>query len=223
MKTLILSCSTGQGHNSCASAIKEYFELQGQTCCIVDGLSLLSGFTSAVISQGHAFIYKSLPGFFRWGYSHAEKHPELFDEKSAVYRFLGSARKKLLQLIEEGGYDCVICTHVFTALMLKNAVKPGIDCIEDGTEGKLIIEFGKEEEFLVFNIYNNGPLIQSKEIEKLTEKVESGYGIRNIMERILLYYGEDCGISVKTTEDGYTCFTVRIYEEIIEEIHKKRK
>lgn len=125
MKTLILSCSTGQGHNSCASAIKEYFELQGQTCCIVDGLSLISGFTSAVISQGHAFIYKYLPGFFRWGYSHAEKHPELFDEKSAVYRFLGSARKKLLQLIEEGGYDCVICTHVFTALMLKNAVKPG--------------------------------------------------------------------------------------------------
>ena len=107
--------------------------------------------------------------------------------------------------------------------IVENAVKHGIDCIEDGTEGKLIIEFGKEEEFLVFNIYNNGPLIQSKEIEKLTEKVESGYGIRNIMERILLYYGEDCGISVKTTEDGYTCFTVRIYEEIIEEIHKKRK
>ena len=28
-KVLILSCSTGQGHNSCAQAIKEYFEAQG--------------------------------------------------------------------------------------------------------------------------------------------------------------------------------------------------
>ena len=26
MKTLILSCSTGEGHNSCAKAIKEYYD-----------------------------------------------------------------------------------------------------------------------------------------------------------------------------------------------------
>lgn len=125
MKTLILSCSTGQGHNSCASAIKEYFELQGDICDIVDGLSLISGFASAIVSRGHAFMYKYLPGLFRWGYSHAEKSPELLNESSLVYRFLGSSRKRLLQLIEDGGYGCVICTHVFTALMLKDAVEPG--------------------------------------------------------------------------------------------------
>ena len=49
MKTLILSCATGQGHNSCACAIKEYFELQGEHCDIVDGLSLISG---AVTAEG---------------------------------------------------------------------------------------------------------------------------------------------------------------------------
>ena len=26
MKTLILTCNTGEGHNACATAIKEYFE-----------------------------------------------------------------------------------------------------------------------------------------------------------------------------------------------------
>ena len=29
MNTLILSCNTGQGHNSCAAAIKEYYDLTG--------------------------------------------------------------------------------------------------------------------------------------------------------------------------------------------------
>ena len=125
MKTLILSCATGQGHNACACAIKEYFQLHGESCDIADGLSLISEAVSSFISRGHAFIYKKIPAFFRWGYSHAEKHPELLDEGSLAYRFLGFGSERLLRLIEERGYDCVICTHVFTALMLKNAVKLG--------------------------------------------------------------------------------------------------
>ena len=122
MKTLILSCATGQGHNACACAIKEYFELQGESCDIVDGLCLISQAVSALISRGHSFIYKKAPALFRWGYSYAEKHPKRLDEGSLAYRFLGSGSEKLLRLIEREGYDCVICTHVFTALMLKNAL-----------------------------------------------------------------------------------------------------
>lgn len=125
MKTLILSCATGQGHNSCAAAIKEYFQLQGVHCDIVDGLGLISRAASAFISWGHSFIYRKMPGFFRWGYSYAEKHPEMLGDSSLACRFLSSAGDKLMRLIEAGGYDCVICTHVFAALMLKNAVKPG--------------------------------------------------------------------------------------------------
>ena len=29
---LILSCSTGQGHNSCAKAVKEYFDKKNVDC-----------------------------------------------------------------------------------------------------------------------------------------------------------------------------------------------
>ena len=41
-KVLILSCSTGQGHNSCAQAIKEYFELQGVRCDFRDSFDFVS-------------------------------------------------------------------------------------------------------------------------------------------------------------------------------------
>ncbi len=36
-KALILSCSiTGQGHNSCARAVKEYFDRKQVDCTVVD-------------------------------------------------------------------------------------------------------------------------------------------------------------------------------------------
>ena len=38
MNTLILSCNTGQGHNSCAAAIKEYFHRLGHRDVVYLGL-----------------------------------------------------------------------------------------------------------------------------------------------------------------------------------------
>lgn len=37
---LLLSCDTGQGHNSCAQAVKEYFEGRKIPCEIRDSLDL---------------------------------------------------------------------------------------------------------------------------------------------------------------------------------------
>ena len=50
MNTLILSCNTGQGHNSCAAAIKEYFDRLGQPCAVEDALAFISADLSAFIS-----------------------------------------------------------------------------------------------------------------------------------------------------------------------------
>ena len=38
MRTLILSCNTGAGHNSCAKAIREIYEAHGEVCQIADAL-----------------------------------------------------------------------------------------------------------------------------------------------------------------------------------------
>ena len=42
MKTLILSCDTGEGHNSCAKAIREAFLSRGEECDICEALHFLS-------------------------------------------------------------------------------------------------------------------------------------------------------------------------------------
>ena len=87
-RVLILSCSTGQGHNSCATAIKETFELQGVPCDIRDALGFISDKIATAVSKGHNFTYRYLPWAFKKGYHYSEIHPSVFDENSYSYRFL---------------------------------------------------------------------------------------------------------------------------------------
>lgn len=123
MKTLILSCNTGEGHNSCAKAIKEYYDSKGCACDIKDGLEFISPSISNFISRGHSFIYCHIPWLFKWGYGHFEKHPSYFADGSAIYRFFARGTERMYQYICSEGYDAVICVHVFTALMITDVLK----------------------------------------------------------------------------------------------------
>lgn len=122
MKVLILSCNTGQGHNSCADAIKIVIEKHGDSCCIEDSLSFISKRMSDFISNWHVRIYRYMPGLFRWGYDFAERHPRVFHEKSIVHKLLTSGSELLFQYILENDFDTIICTHVFSALILTDVL-----------------------------------------------------------------------------------------------------
>lgn len=123
MKTLILSCNTGEGHNSCAKAVKEYYDRKGDECDIKDGLSFISSGLSRFISAGHVIIYRHFPWLFKIGYDHFDKSDSYFDEGRALHRLFTQGAERLYQYIHDEGYDAVICTHVFTALMLTDMLK----------------------------------------------------------------------------------------------------
>lgn len=123
MKTLILSCNTGEGHNSCAKAIKEWYEAKEKACEIRDALMYVSERFSKFISWGHVFMYRHLPGLFRFGYTTTEKHSGVFEENSFAYRLLARGAQQLAQYIQKEKYEAVICTHVFAAIMLHEAKK----------------------------------------------------------------------------------------------------
>lgn len=122
-KVLILSCSTGQGHNSCAQAITEYFESQGVNCGIRDSFDFISPQFAKFMSWGHSFIYCHLPGLFRWGYDYSDKHPTVFHDRSGIYKLLISGAEHLYQYVCDGRFDTVICTHTFSAIMLTHMLK----------------------------------------------------------------------------------------------------
>ena len=126
MNVLILSCNTGQGHNSAAKAIKDYFESRGVTCSIKDALAFWSPVNSDIISKGHIFIYRNMPKLFGIGYKFEENHPPKDDETSIMYDLVTKGCRELTIELKESDYDAVICTHIFSAMMMTKIRKSGL-------------------------------------------------------------------------------------------------
>ena len=123
MRVLILSCNTGGGHNVCGEAIRQAFEAAGDTCVSADALQFTSNKLSKFMSWGHTTIYRRIPKLFRFGYGYAENHPKMMQEDAAVVKLLTSGAEDLHSFLVASGYDIVICTHVFSGLLLRKALE----------------------------------------------------------------------------------------------------
>ena len=112
MRILILSANTGGGHNSTALALAEQFDKMNITSEIADCLSFISEKVSDFISWGHSYVYRKHPRLFGFGYRFEERHTPKFIY-SRCAKGADALHDKLLD-----GYDAVICTHVFSGLMM---------------------------------------------------------------------------------------------------------
>ncbi|MBO5789479.1 MAG: hypothetical protein J6R42_06000 [Clostridia bacterium] len=121
MQILILSCNTGEGHNSTARAIAECFSAHGVASTIIDSLSFGIKGESKLISCGHNTIYKYLPHAFGAGYYLLEQKKSK-TKKTALYHISRTTVKRLKKYIDEHSFDVILCVHLFPALAL-TAVK----------------------------------------------------------------------------------------------------
>lgn len=128
MKTLILSCDMGGGHNSAAKALAQWGESHGAECEIADTLSFISTDFSKTMSDLYIFTTKS--NLIKIIYRTGEMVPRSRKVKSPVYVANKIYCKKLYDHITEGGFDSVICTHVFPAeamtVLRRRGLLPGL-------------------------------------------------------------------------------------------------
>ena len=122
MRTLILTCHTGGGHNTCAAAITEAYHSRGLACHTADALEFASLRLSRFVSWGHTTMYRRVPALFDRGYRFAERHPGAM-ENDALSRLMSSGARRLQEYLREGGYDAVICVHVFAGLLLRRTLQ----------------------------------------------------------------------------------------------------
>jgi len=123
MKFLVLTCSTGGGHNITAQAISDHFTAQGHTCTVIDCLDFLPILTSKLLSEGHIFLYRKAPKLFGIGYRFEENH----DAKLLRVQFMSCA-KAFTNKAKELGCDATISSHPFSALISTAAKrKCGLD------------------------------------------------------------------------------------------------
>lgn len=116
-KILILSCNTGEGHNSAARALQNYARSVGIDCDLLDALSLRYERISKIVSGLYdasvkLSLFSSIYALGEW-YSD-RKH----NGKSPVYHLCKLLRGRLSQVISDNAYNAVICTHLFPAEML---------------------------------------------------------------------------------------------------------
>jgi len=122
MKVLLLSCSTGGGHDSAAKALMEKFNELGVECGMIDSIELTSQRFSRRVNKLYIDIVNNRPNLFKRIYRMGELYGKL-KIKSPVYGINALFKKNLREFIISNNFDLVIATHLFPAETLTSIKK----------------------------------------------------------------------------------------------------
>jgi processive 1,2-diacylglycerol beta-glucosyltransferase len=114
MKAVLLTCSTGQGHNSAALAVKQALEQRGAECDIQDALAFLGENVSKTIEEAFVNIAVKTPRAFGFMYA-AGEFLSSERRKSPVYFANALYAENLRRYLVENEIDAAVCPHLFPA------------------------------------------------------------------------------------------------------------
>jgi len=105
--------------------------------------------------------------------------------------------------------------------LVENAINHGFDAID--YKGFIRIEACKDDDYIYLKVIDNG---KGADIDSLNQSLlerdqslvdDRGYGIRNVNERLKLYFGEDCGIKFEDNQYGGVTVNVRVRALMLED------
>ncbi len=114
VNVLILSCSTGQGHNAAAEAVREALMMRGAHCVVLDHITLRS--ERAAKNVGAVYIRTAvlMPHAFGATYRLGDRISHNYGH-SPVYLANRKYAALLAEYIADGAYDAVVATHLYPA------------------------------------------------------------------------------------------------------------
>ncbi len=98
--------------------------------------------------------------------------------------------------IEEGLEDFLVLNLILQP-MVENAIDHGIDLKTQG-RGKVSVTAKSEGDTIVIVVEDNGVGMEQSVIDTILTKKSKGYGLRNVNERIKLYYGEEYHLTIES-------------------------
>ncbi len=93
--------------------------------------------------------------------------------------------------------------------LIENAIDHGIDLKREG-RGKITIIGRLDGKDIVLSVADNGVGMEQEKIDTILTEHSKGYGVRNVNERIKLYYGTQYEIKIESCIGEGTTMTVRI-------------
>ena len=117
MRVLLLSCSTGEGHNSAARALSEALNDLGVENEILDPIGLKNKKVRDLVSNSYNKLIQKAPIGFGMVYSIGHVYSSL-PLPSPVYYANTKYVEELYNYIKDNKYDKVICTHLYCMLAM---------------------------------------------------------------------------------------------------------
>ncbi len=167
-------------------------------------------------------LIQALSSFFRISLSKGEEKISLSKELAHVRSYLEIQQYRYSDILRyeiEGdeNIEGALIPKIIIQPLVENAIYHGIKPKLSG--GKIRIAAIRRGEDLILEVCDDGVGIDEETLEKLKEDIKSArpkksYGLYNVSQRILLYYGKEYGLEIKSRRQKGTCVTISLpYEE----------
>lgn len=175
-------------------------------------------------------VVTALARFFRISLSKGRSIIPVRDELEHVRNYLTIQQKRfknkfIYQIEAQEEVLSLASLKLMLQPLVENAIYHGMEFM-DG-DGEITVKAERNEDRLCFTIADNGLGMTKEQVEGLltgetrsASKKGSGIGVKNVNERIRLYFGEDYGLEIFSEPDEGTaiqiCLPAVPYEELSE-------
>ena len=115
-----------------------------------------------------------------------------------------------------------LCNKITLQPIIENAIYHGVKQMID--EGEIQIRIFQEGEDIIFQVEDNGIGMTEEQCQEILRKEpgdRTGIGIKNVNDRIQIYFGNKYGLHITSELDEGTCVTIRMPKVREEEYERK--
>lgn len=170
---------------------------QGRNADAVKMLHALARLFRISISRGHELIpiAKEL--------EHAESYLQI-----QMYRY-----KNQFTYTFDVDPDCLgyYCNKITLQPIIENSINHGLDLMVD--EGRIDVRVRFDGDDIVFSVQDNGVGMSPEQLEAIMQHGptdRTGIGIKNVNDRLKIYFGRSYGLSITSEPDVGTCVEIRM-------------
>ena len=164
-------------------------------------------------------VVDALSRFFRFGLNRGREVITVQDELNHVQtyvdiqnvRFKNNIRLKLD--IDSAMLGCDMIKLVLQPL-IENSIVHGIQR-KDSKSGTIIVRGIREHGQLKFRVIDDGVGMTRETAAALLTREGQSYGLKNVNQRIRLYYGDDYGLSIWSRPGIGTCVEVTLADKVV--------
>lgn len=104
-----------------------------------------------------------------------------------------------------------LCNKITLQPIIENAINHGLDLMVE--EGRIDVRVRQEGDDIVFSVTDNGIGMDAGQVDAIMNREPSdrtGIGIKNVNDRLHIYFGEGYGLHITSEPDVGTCVEIRM-------------